>query len=195
MVNYLKKQKEKPGKALITWNDYLKMAENEGYDLTDSIIRFPRDLKLRHDQLVELGIQRKDEERLKGLKKLDDQIQHWLPEAMHYSWQDKNYLMIPARSCRELVEEGRALHHCVGNGDTYMKKMAEGESWILFLRKKEKPEKPYYTIEIDMVTDTIRQWYSELDRKPDREVISKVLHKFKSAIGRKKVRDAIVSIA
>lgn len=54
---------------------------------------------------------------------------------------------------------------------------------------------PYYTIEIDMVTDTIRQWYSELDRKPDREVISKVLHKFKSAIGRKKVRDAIMSIA
>lgn len=195
MVNYLKKQKEKPGKALITWSDYLKMAADEGYDITDSIIRFPRDLKLRHEQLVGVGIQRKDEERLKGLKKLDDQIQHWLPEAMRYSWQDKNYLMIPARSCRELVEEGRTLHHCVGNGDTYMKKMAEGESWILFLRKKEKPEKPYYTIEIDMVTDTIRQWYSELDRKPDREVISKVLHKFKSAIGRKKVRDAIVSIA
>ncbi len=195
MVNYLKKQKEKPDKALITWSDYLKMAENEGYDITDSMIRFPRDLKLRHDQLVELGIKRRDEKRLEELKGLDIQIQHWLPEAMRYSWQDKNYLMIPARSCRELIEEGRALHHCVGNGDTYMKKMAEGESWILFLRKKENPETPYYTIEIDMVTDAIRQWYSKLDRQPDREVISKVLHKFKSAIGRKRVRDAIAAIA
>ena len=173
----------------------MKMAENEGYDITDSMIRFPRDLKLRHDQLVELGIKRRDEKRLEELKGLDIQIQHWLPEAMRYSWQDKNYLMIPARSCRDLVEEGRALHHCVGNGDTYMKKMAEGESWILFLRKKENPKTPYYTIEIDMVTDAIRQWYSKLDRQPDREVISKVLHKFKSAIGRKRVRDAIVAIA
>lgn len=197
MVNYLKKQKTSPGQSIIEWRDYLRMAEGEGYDITDSIVRFPKDLKLRHDQLVRVIAERRDEaerkKREEENRKLDDQIEHWLPEAMRYSWQDSNYLIIPARSCQELIEEGRALHHCVGTGDTYMKKMAAGESWILFLRKKEEPEKPYYTIEIDMVTDEIRQWYSTLDRKPDRVTISGVLRKFKNAIGRKRVRDVIVA--
>lgn len=33
-----------------------------------------------------------------------------------------------------------------------MKKMAAGETWILFLRKKEDLEKAYYTVEINLKT-------------------------------------------
>ena len=60
-----------------------------------------------------------------------------------------------------------------------MKKMAAGESWILFLRKKENLEKAYYTVEISMKDDRILQYYSEFDRQPDKTAISKVLEKFK----------------
>lgn len=44
----------------------------------------------------------------------------------------------------ELKKEGEALHHCVG---TYMERVRKGETMIFFIRRKEEPEKPYYTLE------------------------------------------------
>lgn len=188
MVNYMKKQKVKPGDIVVTWKDYLRMAKEEGYDTRDDIVRFPKDLKARHDQLVEIGNQRKDEERLKRYRELDDQIRSRLTEAKRYFWENDSYMIIPAGTCKELMEEGRTLHHCVGRNDHYMKKMAAGTSWILFLRKKEELEKPYYTVEIDMKDDRIIQYYSEFDRKPDSETISKLLTKFRKDIKRQRER-------
>lgn len=188
MVNYMKKQKVEPSKLCITWTDYLRMAKTEGYDTTDDIVRLPRDLKARHDELVELGIKRKDEKRLQEHRELDQKIKDRLPEAARYFWEDEKYMIIPAGKCEELINEGRTLHHCVGSGDHYMRKMAEGASWILFLRKKEDPEKPYYTLEIDMQQDRILQYYSEFDRQPDKAIITKVLDKFRKSIRRQRNR-------
>ena len=169
------------------------MAAEEGMDLTDDIVRLPKDLKARHDELVERRNERNDEKRLKGdkYKKLDQEIRKYLPEAKRYFWEDKTYMIIPAGTCRELVKEGRTLHHCVGASTTYMERMAKGLTWILFLRKKENLENPYYTIEIDMKTDQIQQWYSEYDRKPDKEEIQKVLNKFQNSLKNQRIRIAV----
>ena len=104
-------------------------------------------------------------------------------------------MIVPAAKCEELMREGRALHHCVGANDTYMKRMAAGTSWILFLRRKEDPEEPYYTIEISMKDDGILQWYSEYDRKPEGGKIEKVLKKFKESVKHKRAREAKQEIA
>lgn len=188
MVNYLKKQKGSPQAVVQTWRDYLRMARQEGMDTTDDIVRLPKDLKARHDQLVERINARRDEERrMKEKEKyayLDARIRERLPEAKRFFWEDDTYMIIPAGRCGELVEEGRALHHCVGANDFYMTAMAEGRSWILFLRRKSELDKPYYTIEIDMYTDEIKQYYSEYDRQPDKEVIRKVLDKFRKSLRR-----------
>ena len=74
------------------------------------------------------------------------------------------------------------MHHCVGASDVYMNAMAEGRRWILFLRRKSELDKPYYTIEIDMFTDEIQQYYSEYDRQPDKEVVRRVLDKFRQSL-------------
>ena len=157
-------------------------------DTTDDIVRLPKDLKARHDQLVERINARRDEERrMKEKEKyayLDARIRERLPDAKRYFWEDDTYMIVPAGRCEELVEEGRALHHCVGANDFYMTAMAEGRSWILFLRKKSELDKPYYTIEIDMYTDEIKQYYSEYDRQPDKEAIRKVLDKFRKSLRR-----------
>ena len=86
------------------------------------------------------------------------------------------------------MDEGRSLHHCVGRNDTYMKKMADGISWILFLRKKENLDRPYYTIEISLKDDHIIQFYSEYDRQPDKGIITDVLNRYKSSIRKKKIK-------
>lgn len=190
MVNYMKKQKVAPSKLMITWRDYLRMARAEGMDTTDDIVRFPKDLKARHDRLVEIRNARMDAERMEKerekYQELDARILEKLPQAAHYFWEDDQYMIIPAGTCEELVTEGRTLHHCVGSDDTYMEKMAAGTSWILFLRKKENLEKPYYTVEISMKDDRILQYYSKFDRQPDKETIRKVLDKFKRSINRSK---------
>lgn len=186
MVNYLKKQKESSRTVVQTWRDYLRMARQEGMDTADDIVRLPKDLEARHDQLVERINARRDEERrMKEKEKyahLDARIRERLPDVKRYFWEDDTYMIVPAGRCEELVEEGRALHHCVGANDFYMTAMADGRSWILFLRRKSELDKPYYTIEIDMYTDEIKQYYSAHDRQPDKEVIRKVLDKFRRSL-------------
>ncbi|CVI68218.1 hypothetical protein BN3660_01130 [Eubacteriaceae bacterium CHKCI004] len=186
MVNYLKKQKESPRTVVQTWRDYLRMARQEGLDVTDDIVRLPKDLEARHDQLVERINARRDEERrMKEKEKyayLDARIRERLTDVKRYFWEDDTYMIVPAGRCEELVEEGRALHHCVGANDFYMTAMADGRSWILFLRRKSELDKPYYTIEINMYTDEIKQYYSAYDRQPDKEVIRKVLDKFRRSL-------------
>lgn len=190
MVNYMKKQRVAPSKLTTTWRDYLRTARDEGMDTTDDIVRLPKDLKARHDQLVELINARRDAEKIakekEKYKRLDAQILEKLPEAARYFWENDKYMIIPAGTCEELMTEGRTLHHCVGSSDIYMNKMAAGTSWILFLRKKEDLEKAYYTVEIDMKDDRILQYYSEFDRQPDKGTISKVLDKFKRSIKRER---------
>ncbi len=192
MVNYMKKQKISPHNLMNTWNDYLRMAENEGMDITDDIVRLPKDLKARHDELVERINARRNEKQLqearKKYKKKDQEIMVHLPETRKYFWENEEYMIIPAGKCEELVREGQQLHHCVGASDLYMDRMAKGKSWILFLRKKEDINTPYYTIEIDMESNKIKQWYSAFDRKPDEKKIQKLLSTFTKQITKPKTR-------
>lgn len=187
-LNYIEKQKGNTAAVLEEWKDYLDMAEKARLNMGDDIVRFPKNMKRRHNELVELHNRKKELERLKGYQKLDDKIRKQTLEITRYYWQDKEYMIVPALRCEDLMREGRILHHCVGASSRYMEKMAKGISWILFLRKKEDPDLPYYTLEIDMKTDEILQWYSEYDRKPDREKIQKVLNKYKKSLKRQQVK-------
>ena len=194
-LNYIEKQTRTQSDTLTEWRDYLKMAREEILDVYDDIVRMPKELHRRHNELVELKNKKEDEKKLKGYRKYDRQIRKRLEAAKIYLWEDKNYMIVPAAKGEGLMREGRALHHCVGASDTYMKRMAAGTSWILFLRRKEPPEEPYYTIEINMKDDGILQWYSEYDRKPDRGKIDKVLKKFKEGVKRKRAQEATQEIA
>lgn len=45
----------------------------------------------------------------------------------------------------------------------------------IVFKKKINLEESYYTIELDMQTKEIKQWYSTFDRQPDKKTVSKVL--------------------
>ncbi len=195
IANYIKKQQMPVHKVIEFWVDYLDMAREQGINLDDDIVRLPKKLKERHDQLVEIRNAKRLEEMLKSkqrtYKELDTKIRKHLPMAKIYFYEDETYMIIPAGKCEELVKEGQELHHCVGASTNYMKKMADGKSWILFMRKKEELEKAYYTIEISMDDDRILQWYGTYDRQPDKEIISKVLDKFRRNLKRKRKQERI----
>ena len=61
----------------------------------------------------------------------------------------------------DLVKEGQLMHHCVGN---YVNKIADGSTYICFIRHKDNPDKQYITCQIDPKTGKIGQYYLAYDR-------------------------------
>ncbi|MCD8022747.1 MAG: PcfJ domain-containing protein [Lachnospiraceae bacterium] len=55
------------------------------------------------------------------------------------------YIIVLPKEPDDLARESAALHHCVV---TYADRVAKGDTYILFLRKREEPEKPFATIEV-----------------------------------------------
>ena len=158
--------------------DYLNMRHELGYDLTNMIYQYPRDLKMAHDRMVMESNQKEMDKRLKEVKQKFTGIRkQYRKLRKKYYCEDEEYIIRPAKSAEEIVMEGRTLHHCVG-GDTYLKRHDTGTSYILMLRFKEDADNPYITIEINAETDRIIQWYGAYDKKPDQKHIQEWIDQY-----------------
>lgn len=63
-----------------------------------------------------------------------------------YEFTDGEYSIIIPKQIEDLDIEGNTLHHCVGS---FKEVVSSGKEIILFLRKKDSPNIPYYTIDLD----------------------------------------------
>ena len=126
--------------TLITdYHDYLCMCKELQYDLKNSFILFPRELKAAHDSVAKTL---KDKRTAEHEKAIAGSFDEW---QKRYQYQSKELMMIPPHSAKEIVDEGVALHHCVRH---YVKKVAEKESVILFVRSVDEPDKSLCTVEV-----------------------------------------------
>ena len=64
--------------------------------------------------------------------------------------------------------------------------MDKRESFIIFLRKQEEPEVPYYTIETDGTR--VIQAYGAYDRKPDWTMVNKLLQEWIQEVRKRRAR-------
>ena len=90
----------------------------------------------------------------------------------------------------ELTAEGKALHHCVGG---YIRRMAEGETAIFFLRKANEPDKPFYTLELQKkrVIQCRTEHNASYDRNPDaKNFVDMWMEKVVKKGGNKKAKEA-----
>ena len=158
------------------YGDYIHMRQQLGYDLTNSVYLFPKDLKTEHDKLVlEVNKVEADKRKQEVNDRFPDIKKHYRRIRNRYYFENDEYIIRPARSAAEIVDEGRILHHCVGGND-YLTKHNTGKSYILFLRFKKDQDAPYITIEI---SDTkVLQWYGAYDKKPDKENIDNLLKEY-----------------
>lgn len=139
---YLGKQikiykKETKASLLIIWLDYIEECKKLEYKLNDSTI-FPPKLMKAHDDTRSLVKYKENE---KYQKKIDDLKKQREQLTFNY----KNLFIRAALSQLELIEEGEKMHHCVGG---YSERYSEGETNILFIRKVDEPDTPYFTVEI-----------------------------------------------
>ena len=162
----------------ITYTDYLSMRQSLGYDLSNTVYQNPRDLQAAHDEMVLESHKEEIDKRLAEVAMRFPNIQVRYRELRKkYFYEDDEYLIRPARSAEEITMEGRILHHCVGR-DTYLERHDRGESYILMLRDKKQPERPYITVEIDGQKLHIKQGYGAHDRKPDKRNMQRWLNQY-----------------
>ena len=199
--NYIEKQKEKGeygglGFAIRThYADYLNMREALGYDMTNTVFLFPRDLKEQHDAMVDEKERRENEKYIKEMTEKYPKIAK-RAGTLNKKWgyKDGKYLVRAANSAEEIIIEGRTQHHCVGTEQNgYLKKHNDGTSAIYFMRKVDKPDKPFVTIEF--CNGTVNQWYGKNDKKNidgvlDEEEVDQWINKWLKVKG-KKMKEAV----
>lgn len=187
VVNYIRKQKgQDESRWVREWLDYLDMKKELGYDMTDSIVLFPKNLKDAHNKAVIEKDSRAAEERKQEVEERFRGIRYRYKGADKvYHYESGAYIIRPAMSASEIVDEGRILHHCVG-GDNYLRKHLTQQSIICFLRAKDKPEEPYITVEL--INGKVEQWYGYLDEKPEEKKIDRWLNKYVKSLDLEKVR-------
>ncbi len=62
-----------------------------------------------------------------------------------FGFQKDGFKIVPPNKATAISDEGAMLHHCVGS---YVDRMAEGKTVILFIRQEQEPDKPFFTMEV-----------------------------------------------
>lgn len=194
ICNYLKKQSALAGrraKELIsTWEDYIHMASRIGMDISEELIYKPKDLKKAHDDAAAISggadvARRAGEivEKFPDIEKIYKEIRE------KYEYREKKYSIIVPGRIEDIIREGKILGHCLHSSDRYFERIQTRESYIVFLRHTEEPDKPYYTLEIEPsgttrqkrtvgdnqnadfeeAKDFIRRWQKEVKKRLTKE--------------------------
>lgn len=124
--------------AITTWRDYLEDCIKLKRDLNIDQMLYPSNLNEEHQKTISL-IRQKEDAPLN--KKIAVRVKK---ELIKYRFETEELFIRPAESTMELITEGNALHHCVGN---YAKTYATGNTNIFFIRKVAEPDKSYFTLE------------------------------------------------
>ncbi len=148
------------------YRDYLEACKFLKLDLSDTKVLYPKNFKYWHDFYVNQMTSAKN-------TIIDQNI---LKQAKRYKYLlldlEKLVLIFPSKT-QDFIDEGNALHHCVGRMN-YNEKMAKGESLIIFIRKKTAPNNPFVTMEYNPKKKNIQQIYGNHDEPPTAEVKNEI---------------------
>lgn len=165
--------------------DYIRMRAELGYDMTDDIILYPKDIHRRHNEVVlESETEKLDKRKEEVLKRFPSISKKYKKLSDKYSAAAAGYIIRPAKDAAEIVTEGRVLHHCVGSSDMYISAHNSGRSTILFLRKASDPDMPFITVEIK--GEEIKQWYGAYDKKPEEKYFTEWLKTYTNELIKRK---------
>lgn len=129
------------------WLDYISWCAQLKYNMNDLYVLLPPDFKKAHDRVMEEYQAYKDEMARKRRIEMEKQIKAVLKLVASMpamEMKTKKLMMMVPQNGEEIKAEGRVLHHCVG---TYVERVAKGETMILFVRRIESPEEPFFTLE------------------------------------------------
>lgn len=176
--------------VLREYADYLHEREANNDDLSNTIYLRPRNLYETYSRIRQQAEQKRGEEYINDMQaKYPDIKKRSEKIPKKYTFIHEGLVIRPAVDAKEIVMEGRILHHCVGSDNQrYLRNFNAGKGWILVIRHTDNLDEPYITVELE--NDKIIQWYGEHDTKPDKEIIYNFLEKYIKHIGKKERKTA-----
>lgn len=193
IVNYIERQCQKYKKSvrhiLEQWEDYLLMAKKLGMDTDDEIIYRTKNLIERHNELADRISAQKDDDLAEEMRKKFPEVEAVM-KRIHdiYTYAGKEYLIRVPERINEIIKDSQKLHHCAAGSERYYERIQAEETYIVFLRKAEKPEEPFYTLEVEP-GGTIRQKRSMYNRQPDVEKLTPFLREWQKEIKKRMGED------
>lgn len=106
----------------------------------DDVEVLKSEIKNAHDGAVEVYNLMREQYRAENFAEQIKKCDKWV-----YDNEEEKLLVIAPTKAADLAKEGLELHHCV---KSYIDKVAEGKTNIMFIRKKSEPDKPFFTVEI-----------------------------------------------
>lgn len=199
IMNYVKRQQEEEYKGksakqvLAQWDNYLRMCEKQKKKTDDEMVYKPRELKRRHNEIVEeirkkqivedmkRSRKEKEEEAKRMSTKFPGAEANLAAVRKKYEYENEQYKIIVPKTLLDIMAEGNALHHCTGWSDRYFDRIMQNETYLCFLRRKEEPKVAYYTIEVEP-GGAIRQSRGYLDEEPRIEEIRPFLREWQRVV-------------
>ena len=161
VINYIRKQcgmhRKTAGEVMETWRDYMRMAEQQGLNIAHEIFYKPKDIYKAHDACVKEGQKKETMKRAKEILARYPDVEKVLQKIRTtYTYEGEQYCVVVPGTVVDIIHEGRALGHCIDTTDRYFDRMEQEISYIVFLRRKESRDVPWYTLEIEP-GGTVRQ--------------------------------------
>lgn len=118
--------------------DYIRLCKKLNYDLKNKNIKYPKNIRQAHDKAFELYEVKKD-------KMINKKITKRYNELLINSFQNKEYVIFPAKNISNLIDESNQQGNCVKD---YGERIANGECDIYFMRLVSNKDKSLVTIEV-----------------------------------------------
>lgn len=154
--------------------DYIHNANKLQYNTKAEIVRYPKNFKKAHDDAA-------TEVKAKTKQIALDKVNQLL-EGMHkmfdFTDEEAGLLIKAPDEAKDIIAEGERQHICVGS---YLDKVMELKSVILFVRKITEPDKPFVTVEVDPESHHIVQARAFANKNPE-DYVWRFLDKFKAKI-------------
>ena len=146
-LNYLERERERYAKRHKNFNnlisptyfkDYLDMTRQLYGNIPPELL-YPKNLEEAHNRANQLIKEKESAELTAKIQKRCEKLL-WLSFADN----ELGLEIFPCPTHGELIKEGEQLSHCVAS---YAKRYANGDTIILFIRKSDELDKPYFTLE------------------------------------------------
>lgn len=130
--------------------DYIEQCGKLGIELDDKSALWPKhfqDAHWKNSRKLQLMEDKWMQNQYEGRKEE-------LKRKYEYEDSGKGLRVVVPEKLEELIEEGERQHNCVGG---YMRRVADGETDVVFIRKTEWPGESYITVEVHPETGRILQ--------------------------------------
>lgn len=149
--NYLEKQLEATrlqsvNELIYKWRDYMDMGTVMKMNMDLEMNYKPKNIVVAHDDAANVT---DIEKRSKELQEMFPGINDIFSSLSKYAYSDEKYSIVIPTDVKDIIREGKILKHCLDKTNIYFDRISRKESFILFLRKNEDLDMPYYSLEVE----------------------------------------------